>query len=432
MKVAGRSIETHHLVALSAWASKGVTAVSQLVGIRLLLDALGAGQYAVFVVLASFAGWIQLMDFGVGNTLQNSISEERERGGEASRLIALLAILLPGLLLVFALAMVVLDLVAANSSVAFLAVATSAGRDVLVASCAALFATAIGGIAYKVWYAEQKGWWANLFPALASLCSLGLVFLAGRAGYRDFLGVVLLYQLPPAVLALSVLGWRLFGVRHFIRGALRAVAITPFLRRSLGFFAFALLSALTLQVDYFILAAHASAYEMVSYNIVSRLFAMVGILHAAYLGALWPVCTQLLVAGKGEDVQRLVFRAIQVGTVLVAGFFLVFFLGRDQVARLLAPGEPVALPALTISLMAGYFLIRVWCDSWAMVFLSAGRLTALWLMVPVQAAISIGLQLLLVRDHGVNGIITGLSVSFLATVVWLLPLLARSRILSRA
>lgn len=432
MRVAGRKIESHHLVALSAGASKGITAVSQLVGIKLLLDVLGAEQYAIFVVIASFAGWIQLFDLGVGNALQNAISQEREKGGNPQSVVALLAVLVPGLLLVFMGALAGLGMLASESSIAFLRVAASAGVEVLLVSCAAFFATAVGGIAYKVWYAEQKGWWANLFPAIASVLSLVLVLGARQLGYGDFLGVLLLYQLPPAVLAVAVLGWRIVGVRHLIGQSLESIALSPFIRRALGFCLFALLSALTLQVDYFIMAAHASAYEVVSYNIVSRLFAMIAILHAAYLGAIWPVCTQLMVAGRGKEVERQVMRAVQVGAVLVVGFYLAFLIGRNEVAQLLAPGEPVRLTVMTISLMAAYFLVRVWCDSWAMVFLSAGHLTPLWIMVPIQAVISIGLQLWLVRLHGVNGIIVALLLSFIATVAWLLPLLARSRVLHRA
>lgn len=426
-----RFLATHHLVTLSAWASKGIIAASQLVGLKLLIDVLGAERYGIYVVIASFAGWIQLMDFGVGNALQNAISAEREKGGTVRRLIAGLALLLPGLLLVFGGGMVALVTAADASSAAFLDIATRAGVDVLVVACLLFFASAMGGIAYKIWYAEQQGWWANLFPALAALVSLGLVFVARQQGYADFMGVLLLYHLPPAVLALSVLCWRLWEARAEVPAAARDFGWPPFLRRALGFFAFAFSSALVLQLDYFIMAAHATVYEMVSYNIVSRLFAMVGILHTAYLNALWPVCTQLLVAGRGAEVAALIRRAVVVGAVLVLGFYVVFFAGRDEVARLLVQEDVVRLSGLTISLMAGYFLIRAWCDSWAIVFLSAGDLTPLWLMVPAQAALSIGLQLLLVRTHGVDGVIVALSLSFLLTVAWLLPLLARKRILSR-
>lgn len=424
-------LATHHLVTLSAWASKVVIAASQLVGLKLLIDVLGAERYGIYVVIASFAGWIQLMDFGVGNALQNAISAERERGRAAQQLIAGLALLLPGLVLVFGGGMLVLVTAAGSSSAAFLDIATRAGVDVLVVACLLFFAAALGGIAYKIWYAEQRGWWANLFPALAALAGLGLMLVARELHYGDFLGVLLLYHLPPAVLALSVLLWRLWGVRADIPAATRSLDWKPFLRRAFGFFAFALASALVLQLDYFIMAARASVYEMVSYNIVSRLFAMVGILHTAYLNSLWPVCSQLLVAGRGGEVTAIIRRAVFVGMALVAGFYVLFFVGRDEVAHLLIRDDVVQLSGITISLMAGYFLIRAWCDSWAIVFLSAGDLAPLWMMVPAQAVISIGLQLLLVRTHGVDGIIVALSLSFLLTVAWMLPLLARKRILLR-
>lgn len=426
-----RLFATHNLVAASAWASKGVIAGSQLFGIKLLLDILGPDQYGIYVVIASLAGWIQLMDFGVGNATQNGIAEHREAARPTDPVIASLVFLLPALLLMFGLALVTLAVTATSAKMAFLQIAMRPGLDVLLTSCCVFFASAIGGISYKIWYAEQRGWWANLFPALAALMGLSLLLAARTTGYHDFLGVLLLFHAPPALLASVILVWRVVLVRTQVAEALRLRTWKPLVRRASGFFAFAFSSALVLQLDYIIMSAYASIYDVVSYNIISRVFAMVTILHTAYLNALWPVCTQALAAGRRAEVESLIRRGIGVGVLLVIGFYGAFVLGRHEVALLLVKDASVPLPAFTISLMAGYYLIRAWCDSWAIAFLSAADLTPLWLLVPVQAAVSIGLQLAFVRSFGVNGIIIALSLSFLLTVAWLLPLLARKRILLR-
>jgi O-antigen/teichoic acid export membrane protein len=65
----------HLVVASSAWVSKVIVSLVQIVSIRTLLSYLGEERYAVYTIAFSFTLWFNLADFGLGFSLQNFISE---------------------------------------------------------------------------------------------------------------------------------------------------------------------------------------------------------------------------------------------------------------------------------------------------------------------------------------------------------------------
>jgi len=68
-----------------------------------------------------------------------------------------------------------------------------------------------------------------------------------------------------------------------------------------------------------------------------------------------------------------------------------------------------------------YYLIRIWTDTYAMVLQSVSILKPFWILVPIQALISLFGQIYFVRMYRLNGILYGLILSFLLTVSWGLP-----------
>src|SRR3954451_20467043 len=81
------SVPRHVVVTASAWISRIVSAAMQLIVVRILIQSLGIESYAVFALLYGLAGWYLLADFGLGFSLQNLISERRQRGEEDSDLV---------------------------------------------------------------------------------------------------------------------------------------------------------------------------------------------------------------------------------------------------------------------------------------------------------------------------------------------------------
>ncbi|WP_422824300.1 polysaccharide biosynthesis C-terminal domain-containing protein [Xenorhabdus siamensis] len=79
-------------------------------------------------------------------------------------------------------------------------------------------------------------------------------------------------------------------------------------------------------------------------------------------------------------------------------------------------------------LFAAYFSIRVWSDTYAMLLQSMNELKPLWLIVPFQATLSFGLQWYLAGKFKIYGILIGLIISFILTVVIFLPIFYRKKV----
>jgi hypothetical protein len=66
-----------------------------------------------------------------------------------------------------------------------------------------------------------------------------------------------------------------------------------------------------------------------------------------------------------------------------------------------------------------------------MVLLSVNILKPFWILVPIQALISIFGQIYFAKIYGVDGILYGLILSFLLTVTWGLPYYTKKYIFRR-
>jgi hypothetical protein len=99
-----------------------------------------------------------------------------------------------------------------------------------------------------------------------------------------------------------------------------------------------------------------------------------------------------------------------------------FAVAMPWLVGLLSPREVILVPVPLIVLLGVYQAIRVWSDTFAMVLQSISDLRPLWRLVPVQALLSLLLQLALAPRYGLYGIVSALIGSFLLTVAWGLPL----------
>jgi O-antigen/teichoic acid export membrane protein len=105
---------------------------------------------------------------------------------------------------------------------------------------------------------------------------------------------------------------------------------------------------------------------------------------------------------------------------------IIIFLG-DEILGLIT-NIKISLPINLICLIGFYFMIRVWTDMFAIVLQSVNYLRPLWIFTPIQALISISLQVYFSLKFGVIGIVIALILSFLITVSWALPFFAYKKI----
>ena len=409
------------LVAASGWGGRVVTSLVQLILVRLLIQSLGMQHYAVFALLAGLMNWYVISDFGVGFSLQNYISERRANNESYGDLVHA-ATLIGAILLLTTLVLLYLSSgwLGGLFLRQFTFLAPADKEHMFFAVGATYVAANIGGIAYKIWYAEQRGYLSNLMPALATLLGFLLTWLVTRLPVRDKLALALVaYTSPIAILALAS-----FLFRSFLEPAppLRDWRLLgQILRRASQFWLFALMSAGVLQVDFIVISQIFSAREIVVYMIGTKVYYLVGFFYTTALLAVWPVFTELITRRQWDNVFSLLRRYILGGIAFVVACTAGIAVTMPFIASILSPGERVTIPLLFVAALGVYHVLRVWTDSFATVLQSMSNLKALWAFVPLQAIISVLAQWTLGRRYGVAGVVAGLILSYLLTVSWALP-----------
>ena len=380
----------------------------------------------MFALLTSLAGWYLLADFGVGVSIQNGISEARAMGHSYDALTGLLGAM--GLVLL-AVGGVALWLVASPVSAYLLksfAFLTSVQRLAFFFwSGLILLGATIGTLVYKIWYAEHQGYLANGMVALCACLSYGAVTWIGLSDIDDKLGWSIAgYLLPNALLPLVALVIRSAPVLWKI-GTLDPAATRRLFGRAGRFWLFGLLSALVLQVDYLIISQTLLAEDIAVYNVATKVFATLFFIFNAALLAVWPVIAEALVRRQHTEVRHKLRRYLLGGLMLMVLGSAGVVLAMPRLTHLLSPRHPVQVPLSLTLLLAFYYMLRVWSDTFAMALQSMSRLQVFWVLVPLQALISIVLQILLTPRFGLNGVMIALIASFVLTVVWGLPIALR-------
>lgn len=410
------------LVAGGGWAGRLIQIASQFAAVRIMTDEMGTAIYSVFAVLASLVNWFALSDFSIGFSLQNHISERRVAGDDADDL-AFTAIVLTAIITFgTALLLLVLGPILSHFLLAEFTFLSPEERTLAFWAMAyPAIGTALGNIAYKIWFAQHRGYLASLFPAAGTvLGTLGIWGLAHTMRQPSLAWTTFAYYVPVALLplaALAVMAWRIGQHHHF-----RPRLVRPLLTRAGRFWVVGMLGAAVLQVDYIIMAQALGPADIVVYNVASKVFALILFVYSALLLALWPVCAEAIARRGWDVVMRLVRRYILLGTgfTLIAG--LSFLMVQGQVMRVLAPSTSLHIPAIVILLLTVYNIVRVWTDTFNMVLQSMNDLTIFWIVVPFQSILSIALQITGVRWFGLPGMIAGLIFCFVSTVAWILPL----------
>lgn len=418
-----RPIIPHHLlVAASAWASRLVMAFVQFASIRVLMGGLGIEQYAIFALLAALMGWFMLADMGIGISLQNHISRQRSKSEPYDDCVIVAVAAATVLLLLTILALYYFSPYFAPIYLKQFHQIDDAEKIRLFFISGALFiGAALGGVSYRIWYAEQKGYFANILPAVGSLLGyVGIVVVnAGDAADKLLLSLTA-FLLPSAALPLGALVIQV--VKH-IRGVIKFTpGITSrILKHAVNFWFLTLITSLSLQIDYLVISQFLKPEDIVIYNLSTRISWFILFMYVSALTALWPVFSEAIALGDWFLVKVLTkkYLGIGLGFTLASSISLVWLM--PIAVKILAPNEIIIIPVMFILLLGIYQLVRVWTDTFTMILQSMSDLKPLWIIGPSQAILSVALQWYLAQALGLYGIILGNIVSFALTSAWFLP-----------
>jgi O-antigen/teichoic acid export membrane protein len=417
-------IPTVWLVAGGGWIGRGIQVIAQLLAVRFLIEGVGTPGYGVFAVLASLNGWLLLSDFSIGISLQNHISERRVAGENVDDLI-LTAILL-SLMATGVVGAILLLLGPWLAELLLGKFAFLSMTERLLAFYAMVVpgvGTALGTVAYRIWFAQHRGYLSNLMPAAGTVIGTTAVWFLTHVAPSSAYPVALntfAYYLPLALLPIMVLLVTVSGIAR--RHRFRSELVRPLLTRGLRFWVSGLLASGVLGVDYVIMVQVLDVHDIVVYSVASKLFLLIFFVFNAMLQALWPVCAEAIARDDWPAVGALTRRYIALGAAftLVAGVGVA--ITNAWIVQILAPGLNTPIPLLVVVLLTLYTTLRVWTDMFGMILQSMNDLFLMWTVAPVQVLLSIGLQTLGARWFGLPGLISGLIGCYLLTAAWVLPL----------
>ena len=422
-KILGYPLPTYLLVAASSWLSRLLTAAISLISIRILLDTLGVEHYAAYAVLMGMVSWFMLADIGTGQSLQNYISESRAtKQGYVHYILATAAITLVVVVFIVA-AVVLLGKWPATFLLSQFKFLTEKDKYLSFASVAVLVTIAAGGsFVYRIWYAEHKGYLANVAAALAAVAALGGIYYVSIADVDNkLLWCLIAANAPIAVLPVSSLLVRLWTTTQVSAESLKKSAI-KILHRGSRFWLFNIAAATVLQIDYNVQSQFVPADQIVVYSIGAKIFTIAGFMFSAVLQAFWPVCAEAVIKGDWELIRSFTIKYLLLGIAFVVMFTACIVMFRTSISSLFSSHGLVTIPTPFIVFLGVMYAIRVWTDVFAVILQSMNDMKILLVWAVLQAVIGLGLQILLVPRYGIYGTVAALCLSWLLTVCWVLPI----------
>lgn len=403
------------IAVIAGWIARVLLIILTLVNSRLLIELVGVDGLAVQSILISLMAWFALLNLGIPSAVQNLISRYRAEKRDYEKLKQTACNALMVLFIVF---LPLIIGIGAGVKYFLLGEYPYVATSAVMLFCIGIFISGLGLLFNQILYAEQRGEWPNIYPAINALFVTScLLFFRWRA--IDDINLVLMAFVISNLLVFAIGATQAKAFRIWI---LEREHLTEIWRDCRGFALFAFLAAGVLGIDYIVMSRLLSAQDVAVYSITQRVFMALFSVHAIILTSAWSGVSEVLFAKQWviarRRVRNLLLFGISAGTII--GGVVILLMGR--VVDLISHHKITVVPLSLSLLFLLYALLRIWSDTFAMGLLSIGETKILNRYVPFQAIVSIAGQIILGSKYGTTGIMFGLIISFILTAAWILPI----------
>lgn len=394
--------------------------------IRIITGLINVKEYALFAILMNAVTWLLLADIGIGNGLQNFISEQKIKNRNYYNYI-FVAVLLLVLAFIFWIILIFLS----NPFISVYLFGKLTGSEfkntqqVFLVTCIIGLLAGIGTVSHKICNAFQKSYLPSTFTFGGSIISLIGIFLLQHYKLVNLTNVSYVFFGGSIVFTIGPLAF--FAVIAFKRADISFIKRSliylskKVLIRSSKFWVFSVASAFVLQIDYLVMSQTVNSNDITLYNILFRLYGIMFMVYTLLLNTLWPFFAEWNHAGLKQKVIKEALFYVRLGIIATIIFSGCLFFFTGQLVSVISKFTFV-VPVGIIILLCIYFIIRIWSDTYAVILLSSNNFKPLWIFTPLQAVLAIAFEFFLSRKFGLTGILYGLILSFCLTVVWGLPL----------
>jgi len=410
------NIDKYHYVALIGWVAKIFTVIFSLVNTRMLLDMIGVQGFALYSIIFSLGGWLFLFNFSIPSAVQNTISKFRAKNKDLKKVYQTV-VFMTIVIIIFAIPSlyIISEIIYKTILIKYASVLQF---QYLYIVLFLLFLFGLTDVYNKILFGLHKGYWPNVYPAFIAISGFFILSILKYISVNNIGIVILLFMIPYLII--------------FILSYIQSVGLTlPKFHRDIflelfllikKFFIFAILATLVLHVDYIIMSKILKASEIAIYNLDMRIFNLILFMYWTLLSALWPIASELFHKNNLKEIRKKIHVNMLYGLIITLFLSMIIIYFKDDIFLLVSGVKNLQITYTTALLTISYILIRVWSDSYAKILQGMNEINILIYLVPFQAVLSITLQYILGKEYGINGIIIGLTFSFLFTVAWVLPL----------
>ncbi len=402
-----------------------VTLLVAMVSTPLILHWLGDERFGAFETVAEWAGYLALLEFGIGEAIQALLARACSDGDEG----AVRQVLFAALRLYWRVALLMIAVGAAGTAVIahLIPVGTHYVKDLRVAWLIGVLGTILLPFSALRILAqvEQRGYWVNTLLLVQWALVTGLSIVLAWLGW-GITGQAFALLLGTVVFNLGLAIAEKARLPGLLKGAIRAAsdkttqaAISELRWPGLVFNLCGRFSYLT---DNIIIAYVMSPAVVVPFFITQRLTSMATRELQAVGGASWAALTELHNQGKNQQFNaRLIELTHLVAILAVGGLVPVvaynhFFVERWVGASRYGGNALTTIAAVNALLLATFSL-------WTWVVNSTGQVRSILPITSSQTILNFSASIVFTYKFGIIGPVLGSLVAFCAVSIWWLPLL---------
>lgn len=399
---------------LVGWTARVVVIGCSLWNTPLLLNMMDVPAYSVYAIVVSLAAWFNLLSLGIPNTAQNAIARHRAEGTDYRRLQytvvnAAVVAAAVGAALCWPIGWLLkYTLLVGHHGFSLFSVALL---------CFGLWVNALLPAFNQILFGLHRSLWPNVMPGLQSLCTTGMLFVMSYVGLTGIEWAAVTFVAP----ALSVFAILAVVAGFAPRNGIDWLLLKQVTVEARHFLFFGLLSTGALSADYIIMARTLGSLDIVEYNLASKVFGVLLTLHAVLLSSSWSSLSDLHYRGESQLLRRRVKSLLFIGMIVVLPIATILLAFQADVFKLISGARAVSVSLDLLAVWPAYLLIRIWCDTFALAHMSAGRVATMHAYVAGQTLLSVAGQIWLGSLYGPAGILAGISLSFVLTAAWILP-----------
>ena len=411
------------MIASAGWSNRIIAALVQIVSIPLFIRLLGLDGYAAFSVVSGFICWFALAEIGLGSVLQNEISARQAKNQSLDGVLELYI----SILIFITIACIVLYVPLSFLINHWLSNTFGAYRNLLMVAGGLYILLLNSNVIYKIFFAKHLGYISYLFQSIGNLLWFGIILLLAFWHELKFSPelIIVITLIPQICVSLYLytrlnLNWQQI---YFIPNLARLKQYKVVLAKSMNFFWVSLTSNFVLGVDYFFIAKFLNQHEIITYNIINKIYIFVAFGYSVLLAALWPILSELYALGEKASYKKANVTLLK---YIFSAFLYVIFASllivvlRGYIATTLAKST-IEISIELIVLFCIYYCIRVMVDFICVALQSRGQVRILMITAPLQAIITVYLMSLFVNKYSLLGIMYALILGFILTAFWMLP-----------